>query len=639
MLRRKPSVPDPNQSPALITATRATIGPAHAPAEQAHTPADQARTRVVGLLWQLATQSKLYPILKEHCGAAAARVLFDLACLCLLDPERFAALVRTLGQDTKFDGAFCSYLTGQSYDVTELRAVLGTLSGASQQAVYRALTKQGRSELKRMKQQHGYPRGKVFASGVDPMMPDYEQAARLNSPAVGPGLPVSSFYGIKLPLQVENKGSLKPLYLMSLALDPCGCPCYQYLTGTYPVNLALAAQRRSNLSTALREDHIIDCDWPELQQVCEILERTEVSREQLVEALRWQALPQQKDAPQQQVAQQQAVQQQATQQRVPQALSRRQALSRHQALTLRHVPTFFMLEIPWGTRLGLQIAASEKVRLERGLKLSYLTTSRIKAVTWPLELWLHHPISAVLLHSFHNESLERSWQRYYQEHGTKIVAKLAQPQARLTALERRLHYGAHLTRRKEVNPQTSLLDPVPSSAYGISKRRLHQLVCSKAHQRVLCSCLDLDADAVYRTYQHMLQVKSLVLLCLEAAAPSPQLTPAQVSALAPFVFIATVVTSLSQTLHYRCEEAYIKVTADSSCVSDKENAALKTYLQDVPRLIKFLATPSQEQNELHGNAPGVSKGQQRRERARHNAQQRRLYQLLGVSAWRKLKAN
>ena len=56
------------------------------------------------MLWQLVTQSKLYPSLKEHCGSATARALFDLACLCLLDPERFAALLRALGQGAELAG-------------------------------------------------------------------------------------------------------------------------------------------------------------------------------------------------------------------------------------------------------------------------------------------------------------------------------------------------------------------------------------------------------------------------------------------------------------------------------------------------------------------------------------------------------
>ena len=96
------------------------------------------------MLWQLATHSKLYPILMEHCGSTTARALFDLSCLGLLDPERFAALMRALGQGAEFAGCFCSYLTGQRYDLAELKALLGALSSAAQHAVYRALTEQGR---------------------------------------------------------------------------------------------------------------------------------------------------------------------------------------------------------------------------------------------------------------------------------------------------------------------------------------------------------------------------------------------------------------------------------------------------------------------------------------------------------------
>lgn len=552
------------------------------------------------MLWQLATHSKLYPILMEHCGSTTARALFDLSCLGLLEPERFAALMRALGQGAEFAGCFCSYLTGQRYDLAELKALLGALSSAAQHAVYRALTEQGRRTLLRMKQQHRYPPGKVFASGADPLQPDYEHAARLISPAIGTGIPVPCFYGIKLPLQLESKGGLKPLYLMSLALDPGGAPCYQYLTASYPISLTLTAQRHHNLHAALQQDHVIDSDWPELNQICEILERPEVSREQLVAALKLQNMP--------------------------------------QAHVQSNRPPFFILGIPWGTRLSSKIAASEKVRLERGLKLSCLiTTNQIKAVSWALELWLHHPISTVLLHSFHHESRERYWRRYYQEHGTKLVTKLGQAQAHLSALERRLHYGAHLTRKKECNPKTSLLAPDPSSPYGISKVRLTQLARSKSQLLVLSSCLDLDADAVYRTYQHMMQVQSLVRICLEAGAPRPQLTASEVGALAPFVFIATVVTALHQTLQYRCEEAYIKLTAElKQGLADKESAALKFYLQDVPRLLAFLAAP-QEQRTPQGAAGRISKGQQRSEQARHNARQRRLYQLLGVSAWQQLK--
>lgn len=550
------------------------------------------------MLWQLVTQSKLYPSLKEHCGSATARALFDLACLCLLDPERFAALLRALGQGAELAGDFCSYLTGQRYDLAELKALLEAISPASQHTVYRALTEHGRSVLKRMKRQHRYPPGKVFASGSDPMQPDYDKAARLISPAIATGIPVPCFYGIKLPLQLEGKDGLKPLYLMSLALDPDGAPCYQYLTATYPLSLTLAAQRQRNLNAALKQNKVIDFDWPELKQVCEVLERTEVSREQVVAALKVQNQPQ----------------------------------------ALRTVPTepqrppFFILGVPWGTRLSHKIAASEKVRLERGLKLSNLiTTNQIKAVSWSLELWLHHPVSTVLLHSFHNDQLERYWTRYYQERGAKLVTKLSQPKANLTALERRLHYGAHLTRRIEWNPKTSLLTPDPNSSYGISKLRLTQLARSKSQLLLLSSCLDLDADAVYRTYQHSLQVQNLARICLEAGASRSHLTAPELSTLTPFVFIATVVTALHQTLQYRCEEAYIKLNADlKQGIVPKESAALKAYLQDVPRLLKFLATP-QAHNE------SLSKGQLRREQARLNAQQRRLYQLLGVSAWQQLK--
>ena len=124
---------------------------------------------------------------------------------------------------------------------------------------------------------------------------------------------------------------------------------------------------------------------------------------------------------------------------------------------------------------------------------------------------------------------------------------------------------------------------------------------------------------------------------MEAGAPRPQLTASEVGALAPFVFIATVVTALHQTLQYRCEEAYIKLTAElKQGLADKESAALKFYLQDVPRLLAFLAAP-QEQRTPQGAAGRISKGQQRSEQARHNARQRRLYQLLGVSAWQQLK--
>lgn len=511
--------------------------------------------------------------MERCCGRAAAQALFDVACLCLLDPKRGHQLLFALAASyrskvpSELNGDFCSYLTGQPYYMQPLGELVLGLSATQRTAVAQALINSSLAAQRYVYAQSTVQQKGLVRSLVDPMLSHYDQLAPHLSPVLLPRMPLPSFCALKIPqLKLETSlGQCVPLYLMSLALQPNGLPSLLALISPEPRAQNSPDFHRILLRRALAQ--------AQLQVSPVVLQR-------LVEV--WEQGP------------------------VNLAAVKGAAEARRP----------FILRVPLQSFLGRKSQRLLYPLLKQGFEYQPVACyPQLQRFSVELFVYNRPKLSPqVQVHRVVHPKRAAYFTQYYQHEAQRFweILEGQRPRTHLTPEQQQFNHAWHLVRRKVPHIYRARKELPRLSHYEINEQALKHLVQAQSQQVLVSSAGEFDPDAVYRTFAQKERMLKVMGMCLAAALgertnpllhevsdhsfeptgpnaalaqlPERTLSQIELNNITPFIFLGTVVTALMQTLHYRVEEARLQLEAQGAV-----NAAVARYLDNVPLLLRFMA--------------------------------------------------